>query len=94
MELKDKVVIITGGGTGVGRATALKLATAGAKVVINNSRSGKEAAFTYRANVAIENEVINMVSQTVSTFGKVDGSVNNVSITAQIAMDDLDANNG
>ncbi|MGK5508450.1 SDR family NAD(P)-dependent oxidoreductase [Brevibacillus formosus] len=104
MELKDKVVIITGGGTGIGRATALKLAAAGAKVVINYSRSGKEAtevvneitqkggaAFAYRANVAIENEVINMVSQTVSTFGKVDGLVNNASITAQIAMDDLDA---
>lgn len=104
MELKDKVVIITGGGTGVGRATALKLAAAGAKVVINYSRSEKEAtevvneitqqggaAFAYRADVAIENEVINMVSQTVSTFGKVDGLVNNASITAQIAMDDLDA---
>lgn len=104
MELKDKVVIITGGGTGVGRATALKLAAAGAKVVINYSRSEKEAtevvneitqqggaAFAYRANVAIENEVINMVSQTVTTFGKVDGLVNNASITAQIAMDDLDA---
>ncbi|QGQ45332.1 SDR family NAD(P)-dependent oxidoreductase [Metabacillus sediminilitoris] len=104
MELKDKVVIITGGGTGVGRATALKLAAAGAKVIINYSRSRKEAtevvneitqqggaAFAYRANVAIENEVINMVSQTVSTFGKVDGLVNNASITAQIAMDDLDA---
>lgn len=104
MELKDKVVIITGGGTGVGRATALKLAAAGTKVVINYSRSEKEAtevvneitqqggaAFAYRANVAIENEVINMVSQTLTTFGKVDGLVNNASITAQIAMDDLDA---
>lgn len=104
MELKDKVVIITGGGTGVGRATALKLAAAGAKVVINYSRSEKEAtevvneitqqggaAIAYRANVAKENEVINMVSQTVTTFGKVDGLVNNASITAQIAMDDLDA---
>ncbi|MFC0560768.1 SDR family NAD(P)-dependent oxidoreductase [Halalkalibacter alkalisediminis] len=104
MELRDKVVIITGGGTGVGRATALKLAAAGSKVVINYSRSEKEAtdvvneitqqggvAFAYRANVAIENEVINMISQTATTFGKIDGLVNNASITAQIAMDDLDA---
>lgn len=104
MELRDKVIIITGGGTGIGRATALKLAAAGSKVIINYSRSEKEAievvdkitqqggtAFTYRANVAMENEVINMVSQTVTTFGKVDGLVNNASITAQIPMDDLDA---
>jgi 3-oxoacyl-[acyl-carrier protein] reductase len=107
MELKDKVVIITGGGTGVGRATALKLAAAGAKVVINFSRSEKEATevvneitqqggavFAYRANVAIENELVKMVSQTVTTFGKIDGLVNNASITAQIAMDDLDAVTG
>ncbi|RRN71274.1 SDR family oxidoreductase [Peribacillus simplex] len=104
MELTDKVVIITGGGTGVGKATALKLADAGAKVVINYSRSEKEAvevvneitqlggtAFAFRANVAIEKEVNDMVSQTVTSFGTVDSLVNNASITAQIAMDDLDA---
>ncbi|RCW64546.1 SDR family NAD(P)-dependent oxidoreductase [Saliterribacillus persicus] len=104
MELRDKVVIITGGGTGVGRETALKLADTGAKVVINYSRSEKEAidvvekisqqggtAFIYKADVAKENDVINMVSKTVTTFGKIDGLVNNASITAQIAMDDLDA---
>ncbi|MDV7767515.1 SDR family NAD(P)-dependent oxidoreductase [Peribacillus sp. CSMR9] len=104
MDLTDKVVIITGGGTGVGKATALKLADAGAKVVINYSRSEKEAvevvneitqlggtAFAFRANVAIEKEVNDMVSQTVTSFGTVDSLVNNASITAQIAMDDLDA---
>jgi len=104
MELRNKVVIITGGGTGVGRATALKLAAAGAKVVINYSRSEKEAlevvqeitklggtAIAFKANVAIEKEVIEMVSQTVTTFGTVDGLVNNASITAQIPMDDLEA---
>ena len=104
MELKDKVVIVTGGGTGIGRATALKLANAGAKVVINYNRSEKEAvevvneitqlggiAIAYKANVAIEKEVIDMVSQTITSLGTVDGLVNNASITAQIAMNDLDA---
>ncbi|SDX32107.1 3-oxoacyl-[acyl-carrier protein] reductase [Marininema mesophilum] len=104
MKLKDKVVIVTGGGTGIGRATALKLADAGAKVVINYSRSEKEAvetvnkitqlggsALVYRANVAIEKEVKDMIDKTVTRFGRVDGLVNNASITAQIAMDDLDA---
>jgi 3-oxoacyl-[acyl-carrier protein] reductase len=104
MRLRDKVVLITGGGTGVGRAAALKLAAEGAKVVINYSRSEKEAievvneitqlggtAFAYKANVAIEKEVNDLVSQIVTSFGTVDGLVNNASITAQIAMDDLDA---
>ncbi len=104
MELRNKVVIITGGGTGIGKATALKLAAKGAKVVINYSQSEKEAvevvnrikqiggkAFAYRANVGIEKEVNDMVSQTVTLFGTVDGLVNNASITAQIAMDHIDA---
>ncbi len=102
MELKGKVVIITGGGTGIGRATALKLADAGAKVVINYSRSEKEAvetrdeivkrggtALVLKADVAIGTEVEDMVLQTVKSFGAVDALVNNASITAQIPMDDL-----
>ncbi|MDP4086791.1 MAG: SDR family oxidoreductase [Bacillota bacterium] len=102
MELKDKVVIVTGGGTGIGKATALKLAEKGAKVVINYSRSEKEAyevvnkireqggtALAFKANVAEEKEVNNLVEFTVSSFGTVDGLINNASITAQIPMDDL-----
>lgn len=104
MKLIDKVVLITGGGTGVGRATALKLATEGAKVVINYSRSEKEAlevvneitqlggtAIACKANIAKENEVNDLVSHIVQIFGTVDCLVNNASITAQIAMDDLEA---
>ncbi len=104
MELMNKVVIITGAGTGVGRATAVKLAAKGAKVVINYNQSEKEAhkvvneirqnggiAIAYKANVANEKEVKELVSQTVQTFGSIDGLVNNASITAQIAMDNLDA---
>ncbi|MEK4441487.1 MULTISPECIES: SDR family NAD(P)-dependent oxidoreductase [Niallia] len=104
MELMNKVVIITGAGTGVGRATAVKLAAEGAKVVINYNQSEKEAhkvvneirqnggiAIAYKANVANEKEVKELVSQTVQTFGSIDGLVNNASITAQIAMDNLDA---
>lgn len=102
MELKDKVVIVTGGGTGIGKATALKLAEQGAKVVVNYSRSEKEAyevvnkirdlggtALVFKANVSEEKEVIDLVEFTVATFGTVDGLINNASITAQIPMDDL-----
>lgn len=103
-QLRGMVFIITGGGTGVGKATALKLADIGAKVVVNYSRSEKEAAevvkeitkrggtaFAYKANVAIEKEVNEMVSQTVASFGAVDGLVNNAGITAQIPMNDLES---
>jgi 3-oxoacyl-[acyl-carrier protein] reductase len=102
MKLKDKVVIITGGGTGIGKATAVKAAEAGAKVIINYSRSAKEAeetageiskrggtALAVKADVAKEKEVNDLVSKTVSAFGTVDCLVNNASITAQIPMGDL-----
>lgn len=104
MNIKDKVVIITGGGTGIGKAVALRLASLGAKVVVNYSRSEKEALETVneikqrggtgvalKANVAKKEEVEDMVSQTVHFFGTVDCLVNNASITAQIPMDDLES---
>lgn len=104
MNIKDKVVIITGGGTGIGKAVALRLASLGAKVVVNYSCSKKEALETVneikqrggtgvalKANVAKKEEVEDMVSQTVHFFGTVDCLVNNASITAQIPMDDLES---
>ncbi|MDT0144994.1 SDR family oxidoreductase [Priestia aryabhattai] len=103
-DFKNKVFIITGGGTGVGKATALKLADMGAKLVINYSNSEKEAkkaveeilekgsmAFAFKANVANENEVNEMIHQTIAQFGRLDGLVNNASITAQIPMHDLES---
>ncbi|MFS8604362.1 SDR family oxidoreductase [Priestia megaterium] len=103
-DFKDKVFIITGGGTGVGKATALNLADMGAKLVINYSNSEKEAkkvveeiiekgsiAFAFKANVANEHEVNEMIHQTIAQFGRLDGLVNNASITAQIPMHDLES---
>ena len=104
IDFKNKVFIITGGGTGIGKATALKLADMGAKLVINYSNSEKEAkkvvegiaekggiAFAFKANVANEQEVNEMIHQTITQFGRLDGLVNNASITAQIPMNDLES---
>lgn len=51
MKVMEKGVLITGSGAAIKRATALKLAAEGAKVVINYSRSEKEA-------VEVVNEII------------------------------------
>ena len=104
IDFKNKVFIITGGGTGIGKATALKLADMGAKLVINYSNSETEAkkvveeiiekggtAFAFKANVASEHEVNNVIDQTITQFGRLDGLVNNASITAQISMNDLES---
>ncbi len=105
--VKDKVFIITGGATGIGKATALKLALAGAKVVINYRSSEKEAkilqeriqtlggkAILSKADVASQSDVRKMIQQTVHAFGHIDGLINNASITSQIAMNDLQKASG
>jgi 3-oxoacyl-[acyl-carrier protein] reductase len=104
ISFKNKVFIITGGGTGIGKATALKLADMGTKLVINYSNSETEAkkvveeiaekggiAFAFKANVANEHEVNEMIHQTITQFERLDGLVNNASITAQIPMNDLES---
>lgn len=104
MELKNKVVLVTGGGTGIGRATSLRLASRGAIVAVNYSRSVAEAAETVRAiteaggramafqaDVSRKEDVDRMVDGIVREFGTVDLLVNNASITRHIAMDDLEA---
>ncbi|WP_151734931.1 SDR family NAD(P)-dependent oxidoreductase ['Paenibacillus yunnanensis' Narsing Rao et al. 2020] len=104
MDLQDKVILVTGGGTGVGRATALKLAAKGAKVAVNYSRSEQEAhevvseiekrggtGFAYQADVASKQEVDALAACIAGRYGTIDGLVNNASITAQIAMDNLEA---
>jgi len=92
MEIKDKVVVITGGGQGLGRAMAVDLAKHGAKLALvdlNQSildeavalceEAGGEAK-AYIANVAKEDDVEALFNQVVSDFGSVDALVNNAGI--------------
>ncbi|HTC18567.1 MAG TPA: glucose 1-dehydrogenase [Stellaceae bacterium] len=83
------VVLITGALTGIGRATALAFARAGARLAVSGRRDeagnalaaelrglGAEAEFV-RADVRREDEVRNLVDQTVKRFGRLDVAVNN-----------------
>jgi 3-oxoacyl-[acyl-carrier protein] reductase len=105
MDLAGRVAIVTGGGTGIGRATSLRLARAGARaVVVNYSRSGDDAtttanevralgseAVTHQADVAEESQVKAMVASAVERFGGLDVLVNNAGTTHFIPHQDLDA---
>ena len=62
--LTDKVAVITGGGTGIGRACALRLATEGAHVVINYSRSKDDAEATQKDVEALGREAVYAVFDT------------------------------
>lgn len=104
MNLTNKVALVTGGGTGIGRAASLALAGKGAAVIVNYSRSRTDAEETVRliagaggraaaiqADVSDNGEVQAMVEAAVRQFGTVDLLVNNAGRTAYIPMDDLDA---
>lgn len=89
MDLKDKVMIITGAGSGVGRALALEFGTRGARVVCAARRSDRiqETATTIEANggtaLAVHVDVTDivqvehMVSQSLDAFGQIDVLFNN-----------------
>ena len=101
MDLRDTVAVVTGGGTGIGRATALALANAGAKgVVVNYSRSAEEAhalvaeldceAVAEQADVGDDEQVRAMADRVRERFGQVDVLVNNAATTYRMPHEDLD----
>src|SRR5450759_3946956 len=104
MELKGIVAVVTGGGTGIGRAVAESLARRGAAaIVINYSRSRAEAkqaaaalialgtqGIAFRADVSRDNEVRHMVSETIARFGRLYVLVNTAGTTRHIPLADLD----
>ena len=94
MDLSERVAIVTGGGQGIGRAIALRLAEAGANVVINDvgdstpaddiaeeiRKMGSESLVVL-ADISQSAEVARLVDSTVEQFGRVDILVNNAGIT-------------
>jgi 3-oxoacyl-[acyl-carrier protein] reductase len=92
MELTDRVAIVTGGGRGIGRAIALRLAGAGAAVVVTDILA-KEAeavageikvvggqSLAVAADVSLAADVARLVETTVSAYNRIDILVNNAGI--------------
>lgn len=91
--LKDKVAIITGSARGIGKAIAIELANAGAKIVISDlmmdlaEETAQEIrdlgveAIVVKADVSKSDDAEALVKQTIEKFGQVDILVNNAGIT-------------
>lgn len=89
MILQDKVALVTGGTSGIGRATAIAFGAAGAKVVFSGRRdaegektsamireTGAECLFV-RSDVSSEPEVKALIEKTIATYGRLDFAFNN-----------------
>jgi 3-oxoacyl-[acyl-carrier protein] reductase len=107
MEIQGKVVLITGGGTGLGRVIAQQLAQAGMHVAIGYSRSEREAfetvtmvqgldvnAQAFQANLntpSVAAESARLIEEVAAHFGRLDLLINNAGITRAVPFSQLEA---
>ncbi|PTI32223.1 2,4-dienoyl-CoA reductase, partial [Mammaliicoccus vitulinus] len=102
--MKDKVIIVTGGSSGMGKAMAKRFAADGAKVVITGRslerlKEAQKDIEQYEGQIlCIDMDVRNpervqfTVDETIRTFGKIDGLVNNAAGNFLCAAEDLSLN--
>lgn len=98
MEAKDKVIVVTGGGSGIGRALCERFAQEGARAVVVADRDAANATavaaaiggVAQRVDVAVEAEVQRLVAETTQRFGRIDLFCSNAGV---IVRADEDAGN-
>lgn len=100
--MKDKVVIITGASSGIGRSLALEYAKKGSWVVIaarnlskleevgNEIKQLGAEVLIVRTDVASETECVRLINETVNRFGTIDILINNAGISMRALFKDLD----
>lgn len=94
MQLKGKTAIVTGGSRGIGRSIALELASKGANIAVNCTKSIESAetlikeiqamgvsGIAVKADVSKSEEIENLVNEVLNIFGSIDILVNNAGIT-------------
>src|SRR4051812_5471211 len=101
-KLKGQTAIVTGANSGIGKAVAIALAAAGAKVVVNFASDAESAdkvvesikaaggkAFAHQADVSKEADVQEMFAAALKKFGSIDILVNNAGLQKDAPLIDL-----
>ena len=102
MDLRDRIALVTGGGTGLGHAIAIELGRRGASVAVNYSTSREAAAGTVAklealgvAAIAVQADIsapqgpAELVAEVEKALGPVDLLVNNAGVTRGIPIEDI-----
>jgi NAD(P)-dependent dehydrogenase (short-subunit alcohol dehydrogenase family) len=101
MKLKNRVVVVTGSGSGIGRACAIEFAKEGAKVVVAdlNLKGAEETvkqisinkgtAIAFKTDVSNPGSVQQLVSFTIKTYSRIDALINNAAIQVNKTIEDI-----
>jgi 3-oxoacyl-[acyl-carrier protein] reductase len=103
VKFKDKVVLVTGGATGLGRAMCLQFAREGAAVIVNYSKSNQRAkevvdsieatggqAADIQADISRDSQARQLTEKTVARFGRLDILINNAGWTRFVPHNELE----
>lgn len=98
--MQNKVVVITGGTSGIGKALAIAFLQAGAKVAVCGRKKdalqalqqelSSPALYTHIADVSVEADCKSFIEQTIDRFGKIDILINNAGISMRALFRDAD----
>ena len=101
MKLKNRIIVVTGSGSGIGRACAIEFAKEGAKVVVADInlqgaeetvsliKDGSGAAVAFKADVSEPESVKQLVDFSIKTLSKIDVLVNNAAIQVNKTVEDI-----